>query len=414
MGISSLGAGSSILTQDVIDQLRVADESKYVAPIDSKMKAEKDKVAAFDVLEAYADNVYESLKSLTEFGVFESRVTNVDDEDIVDVSAVQNSDIQDFTLEVTSLATKQIEQSGQFSDRTDTIANGKGSLELKVGDETFTIDYESTTTLDGLKELIEKEAGDKISATVVQVAEGDFRLLFSAKETGTGQAITITDNDDHLAEQLQADTDTTDGMSNVQTAVDAEFKFNGLDITRKSNVVDDLLTGVKITLKDVGTTDVSVKQDRGHIEEKVTNFIDKYNSVMFQLDTDTKSSQDADDRGAFSGDATMKRMRMDFKNVISTVGGAGGSMQDFGIKIEDDGRLSLDSTLLNSKLDKDPEGTQNYFTGGTFTKSDGSTTELSGIFTELEDKFSEYSKRGSILDKYQDSMDIRTKSLTEQ
>ena len=69
MGISSLGAGSSILTQDVLDQLRAADEAKFVAPVESRIDTIKDEAAAFDILDALMDNVYGSLKSLTEYGV---------------------------------------------------------------------------------------------------------------------------------------------------------------------------------------------------------------------------------------------------------------------------------------------------------------------------------------------------------
>ncbi|MEA2099799.1 MAG: flagellar filament capping protein FliD [Campylobacterota bacterium] len=407
MGISSLGAGSSILTQDVIDQLKAADNAKFVAPIDSKMKDEEDKSAAFKTLEAHMESVYESLKSLTEYGVFEGRTTSLSNEDSIDVVASDSSDIQNFVLDVTTIATKEIEQSGAFTTKTDSIATGSGTMDLNVGSETFTFDYDSGTTLDDLKELINKEAGDSVTATIVQVADDDFRLLLSASDTGTNQAISITDNDGDLSKKL------TNDMSNVQSGVDAEFTFNGLDITRSSNSVDDLLSGVTITLKELGTTNVKVQQDREKIEEKITNFVDKYNSAMYQLGEDTKSSTDEDERGAFSSDSTIKGMKTDLKNILSIVGGDAGRLQDFGIEV-DEGRLSLDSELLNEKLDDNPENVHAYFIGGTFTKDDSSTIEVEGAFTELESEFAKYSKGGSILDKYNDSITTRLESLSKQ
>jgi len=423
MGVSSLGVGSSILTQDVLDQLRAADEAKFVAPVDSRISDNEAKSTAFDQMDALMDNAYESLKSLTEYGVFEARTTSVDNEDLVQVTASESSDIQDFTLEIQTLATKEIEQSGQFTSRTDSIATGSGSMELSVGSKTFTIEYTAETTLEDLKELIEEEAGDSVGTTIVQVADGDFRLLFSAEDTGTNQEISISDNDSTLSNAL------TSGMRNVQTAVDAEFTFNGLDITRSSNTVEDLLSGVKITLKDVGTTEVSIQQDRASIEEKITNFVDKYNSAIYQLGVDTKSSEKLDERGVFSNDNTIKSMNTAIKNIISTVGGDGGRLQDFGIELDDDGRLSLDSTVFNDKLDDDSDSVHAYFIGGTFTKADtlsvdsngvstisekGFTVELEGAFTELENTFARYSKGSAILDKYQDSIETRLDSLNEQ
>ena len=429
MGISSLGAGSSILTQDVLDQLRSADESKFVAPVDSKLKIEEEKSAGLDVVDALMDNVYESLKSLTEYGVFEARSTSSSNEDAVSVTALESSDVQDFTLEVSQLATKEIVQSGSFASRTSTISGGSGQMELAVGDialggETFSIDYTATTTLEDLKEAINKSAGSRVSATIVQVAPDDFRLILSAQNTGTGQEISITNTIGALNEQLIADpdivtdpTNAVDGMTNVNGAVDALFKFNGVDITRTDNSVDDLLSGVTITLKEaqVGTIiNVSVKQDREHIESKITNFVDKYNSVMFQLGEDTKSSQEVSERGVFSSDATIKGMRSSLMNMLSTVGEGIGRISDYGIELDEDGRLSLDATKLGEQLDKDPVSTQAFFAGGTFTKDDGSTVEMSGIFTEIETEVAKYSYANAVLDQFKDSMETRTDSLNEQ
>ncbi len=414
MGISSLGAGSSILTQDVLDQLRAADEAKFVAPVDARLKTENSKLDAYNVVDAYMDNVYESLKSLTEYGVFESRTASTSDEDAVTVSAKESSDIQDFTIEVEKLATKEIEQSGTFGSRDAKIATGSGELELTVGSETFTFSYDASTTLESIKDSINKDAGESVNATIVQVANGDFRLLLSAANTGTNQEIAITDV---VGAGEKLNTALTTDMANVQPAEDASFKFNGVSITRTNNEVDDLLAGVTLTLKEaeIGkVVNVSVKQDREHIEERITNFVDKYNSAMTQLNTDTKSSQEASERGVFSSDSTIKSMKSSLVNMLSIVGGGAGKLEDFGIELDSDGRLSLDSDTLGEKLDNDPTSVQAFFVGGTFTKDDGTTLQVDGVFAELEDEVAKYSKYGNILDDYKESIDTRMESLNEQ
>jgi len=103
MGISSLGVGSSVLTQDVVDQLRASDEAQFITPVDKRMKAEKSKSAAMEVVDALMDNVYGSLKSLTEYGVFESRTATTTDDTVATVTANASSDIQDFSIEVANL-----------------------------------------------------------------------------------------------------------------------------------------------------------------------------------------------------------------------------------------------------------------------------------------------------------------------
>ena len=428
MGISSLGVGSSILTQDVIDQLKAADEAQFISPKDKRINTEKSKNDALKIVDALMENVYESLKGLTEYGVFESRVTNVSGES-VEVSAANSSDIQDFSIEVSNIATKQIEQSGSFTTKDAAIANGTGTgkLDLTVGAETFNIEYDQDTSLEDLKELINTEAGGSVEATIVQVTSNDFRLILSAKETGTGQAISIVESsatgDLTLKDQLKADPDGVDpddplnlidGMNNVQNAVDANFRFNGLDITRTSNSVDDLVSGLTVTLKEAGTSNVSVKQDRENITSKIENFIEKYNSAMYQLDEDTKSSEKASERGIFSSESTIKNMKRAMENIFNTIGEGVARIDQYGIEFDDDGRLSLDTTVLNSKLDKDPESVKAYFTGGTFTKEDGTTVEMTGVFDELEEGVARYSKYNAVLDQLSTSITDKIENIEEQ
>lgn len=411
MAISSLGAGAGILTQDLLDQLKEADEAQYINPLDSRVTEEKKKQDAFKVIDAYMDNVNGSLSTLTEYGVFEARAATSSNEDAATVTAADSSDIQDFSLEVLNLATKEIEQSGTFTSKTSEIASAPGKLDLTVGSKTYTIDYTSSATLEDLKNLINKEASDSVTATIVQIAEDDFRLFLNAKESGEGQEISIVDV---VGEGEGLNTALTTGMSNVQDAVDAQFKYNSQTITRSSNVVDDLLSGVTITLKEAGTTNVSVEQDRDNIASKIENFISKYNSALYQLGEDTKSSENADERGIFSNESIIKSMKSDMLNMIVRAGEGVGRLQDYGIEIGDDGRLSLDTAKLNEMLDENPQNVQAFFAGGTFTKSDGSEVELEGAFVEIQEDVSKYTSYNATLDQYGNLLISKLDSLDEQ
>ncbi len=419
MGISSLGAGGGVLTQDLLDQLREADQAQYINPLDARKATETKKQDAFNVINAYMDNVEASLQSLNEYGVFESRTASSSNEDAATVTAADSSDIQDFSLEVLNLATKEIAQSqaDAFSTKESTVATGSGQMKLTVGSNTFTIDYNATTTLEGLKDLINKEAGDSVSATIVQVKNGDYRLFLNAKESGTGQDISIEDLsgvDAFLNTALTTDPLGLTGLANVQEGVDAEFKYNGQTITRSSNEVKDLLSGVTITLKEAGTTNISVKQDTEKIASKIENFISKYNSALYQLTTDTKSSENAEERGIFSGESFMKTMKADMLNMVGTAGGGVGRVQDYGIEINDDGSLKLDTTKLNEMLKANPDNVQAFFAGGTFTKSDGSEVTVDGAFVEMEEEMEKYTKYNQSLDQYKNLLEDKIESIDDQ
>jgi flagellar hook-associated protein 2 len=221
MGISSLGVGSSILTQDVLDQLRAADEAGQVKPVELSIANEGDKKSALALIDASMTNLADSIAEIKSQSLYDERKTDVTGSSVT-VSADANSDIQDFTLNVTTLATKQIEQSGSFSSEDDLVSGGAGQINLNIDGEDFTIDYTATTTLKELKGLINDVAGDKVDATVVQIGSTDFRLFISSTDTGTTQDITITDVSGTIDSKLSTDFN----AAAIQSGVNSAFTFN--------------------------------------------------------------------------------------------------------------------------------------------------------------------------------------------
>ncbi len=408
MGISALGTGSSILTQDLLDKLKEADKSAQITPIELELANENDKKAEYDVIDANMTNLSDAINELKTPALFDERTTSVTGTS-VEITASANSDLQAFTLDVTQLATKQIEESGSFAATTDTIATAAGSMNLNIDGVDFTINYDATTTLDDLKKSINDVAGDKVSATIVQVASGDFRLFLNSVDTGSTQDITITDNSGNLS-----GTQLTTGMTAVQTGVDAEFTFNGQAITRTSNNITDLITGYDITLKEVGTSEVSVTQNRDNILEKIDSFIEKYNATISELARATKNSTDATERGIFSGESTMKSMQSALRSIMDTAGSEVGTLYEYGFDIDKDGRLSIDKTVFNAKMDDNPSNVEAFFSGGDFTNADGTITAVNGAFNDLFTIADDYTKFNGTLDQFKSYLDDGISSLEDR
>ena len=420
MGISSLGVGSSILTQDVLDQLRDADEAGKIRPITLDIANETDKQDAFKIVDATMTNFIDSINAVKTASLWDERKSEVTTGTSVEVSAISKTDVQDFSLNVTALATKQIEQSGSFTAKTETIGNGSGILNLNIDSEDFEIAYDDTTTLDDLKKLINDTAGDKVDATIVQIATGDYRLFISSVDTGTTQNITLTDkvgSGEQLKDaRLTTGLDVIDlGGGETTAGKDSAFTFNGQAITRTSNKVDDLITGLTITLKEEGVSLVSISQDRTSILEKFDSFVEKYNSTITELNKMTKPSVESDERGIFSADSTMKGMKRAIQDMLESVGGGVGSMVDYGFSIDQDGKMTLDTTVLEDAMDTNPENVQAFFSGGDFTNpDDGVVTTLDGTFAEMSTIVESYTKTNQILDQLKDSIGESLKSLEER
>lgn len=412
MGISSLGVGSSILTQDVLDQLRAADEAGRIQPFTLKIANENDKKDAMDTIDANMTNFIDSINAIKSASLYDERQTEVSGT-AVEVKAAANTDIQDFTLSVSVLATKQIEESGAFAAEDTLVATAAGTMNLNIDGQDFSIAYDETTTLKDLKALINEQAGDKVDATIVQINSGEFRLFISSVDTGTTQDITMSDTSGFLSDDGGATVGgakLTTGMTAIQTGVDAEFTFNGQAIVRNSNSVSDLITGLDITLKEVGTSVVSVSQNRDNIMSKIDSFVTKYNSAIHELNKMTKSSAE-DDKGIFSGESTIKNMKRVLEDMFSSVGGGAGNMSDYGFDIDKEGVMTLDKDVLTKAMDANSKNVEAFFSGGTFTNSDATTTVVDGIFTEMSTIVEGYTKYDATLDQFANSISDSIKRL---
>lgn len=436
MGIGSVGIGSSILTQDVLDQLRKADEAGQITPIKLSLANESDKKEALKIVEASMKNLTDSINEIKNHSLFDERKT-IATGAAVEVTAQGGSDIQDFTLTVDILATKQIEQSGKFASDSVKVATAAGSMNLNIGGKDFVINYDETTTLKDLKNRINEVAGEKVNATLVQIAGGDTRLFLSSLETGANRTdplktdeensvtnITITDTSGNLSNDggtTAGGTSLTTGLTAIQNGTDATFKFNGQAITRASNNVDDLVSGLTIKLKEPGTSVVSISQDRENIMGKFDSFVAKYNAAISELNKLTKSSIDSKERGIFSGESTIKSMKSALQSLTENIGGGVAIMADFGFDISKDGVMSLNKTKLNEKIDNNPKNVEAFFAGGTYTNTDLSTKEVTGSFTEMSNVVEGYTKYNATLDLFKTSitenisaLESRKESATEK
>ena len=418
MAISSLGVGSSILTQDVLDQLRAADDAQRIRPITLSLANENDKKNSLELLDSTMTNFRDAINEMKSPLLYNERKSTVSGTS-VEMSVSANSDIQDFILDVTQLATKRIEMSGTFSNvdgsydpKVDTIATGTGVLQFNItGAETIDIAVDDTTTLDDLKNAINDQAGDYAQATIVQTATGEFSLFISSVETGAGIDMSMSDGLGVLK-----GTELTTGMNVIagSEGQGAEFTYNGQLITRDSNNIDDLISGYDITLKEIGTSEVKVEQNRDEIMKRIDSFVSKYNSIITELGKQTKASTDSSERGIFSAESSIKSMKRSIQDMFTSAGGGVASMHDFGFDVDRDGKMTVDKTIITEQLDNNPKNLESFFSGGDFTKTDNSVVPVNGVFSGFFDIVNEYAKTSGSLDLIKDSLTDAIKSLEDK
>jgi flagellar hook-associated protein 2 len=266
--------------------------------------------------------------------------------------------------------------SATYTSDTDSV-NNSGS------DQTFSI------TVNGTQYSMTVTNGETVSDFITALNNGDLKdsngnsLSVNAQFTNghivfNMQAIgDITINDTNLTTDFNDNTDFTNS-NRLQTAQDAEFTYNGVQIERSTNKIDDLISGVTINLQDTGLSTVDISTDVDGIVKSIKKFVADYNAMMSNLQNLVAYDQDKGTVGLFQGNSDFTMLEDMFSNDLFSVSETttqtafdrnGTSYDqnivlmatDFGFSIDKNGVLSFDESKFRDMYQQHPDETKNFF-----------------------------------------------------
>lgn len=413
--LSSLGLGSSgALNSETIEKLKANDEKLMISPITSKMELIGQQNQAYDLISSLLSSLSASTGSLGGDLLYLDRSTSVSG-DSASVNVSSGVSPQSFSLDVTDLATKEIQESDQFLSKTAFVASGTGTINIAIGGTNYDIDVTATTTLEDLSQSINDTAGSAVKAQVLNVADGDYRLVLTSTETGSDQTISITDSSTLLLQNL------VQGAP-IQTGTDAHFKYNGIDFTRSTNTIDDITLGIEITLNETGLSNVNISQDSGNIVEEMKGFVAAYNNLTKEIDSSLTADPEKRTRGVFNGDNTFKSLTRDLKDVLfssnsdneslagffSTVN-AGGVIES-AFELSENGVLTFNETVFSEKFNEDPSAAEKFLKYS--TDSDGE--QIDGLFKNIDDFLENQIGYNGTFTQFGDSLNNKITKLEEE
>lgn len=119
----------------------------------------------------------------------------------------------------------------------------------------------------------------------------------------------------------------------LDLASDALIKLDGIEVTRSSNQIDDLLPGVTLNLQSPsdGEVDITISPDRELVKEKIIDFVATYNQVVREINiltrtdpnivaeieffTDEERTEATERLGLFQGDSTLNTLKSRLQNL---------------------------------------------------------------------------------------------------
>ncbi len=224
-----------------------------------------------------------------------------------------------------------------------------------------------------------------------------------------------------MVQSYEASQDTLFMSKNLQKASDSQFTYNGVSITRPTNEVNDVISGVNITLEQTTEPNkpaiISVSRDNQAIIDSLKEFVKAYNELIPKLDEDTRYDADTKIAGIFNGVGDIRTIRSSLNNVFSysvhTDNGVE-SLMKYGLSLDDKGVMSLDESKLSSALNSNPKATQDFFYGSDSKDMGGREIHQEGIFSKFNQVIANLIDGGNAkLKIYEDSLDRDAKSLTK-
>lgn len=395
MSIFLSGLASGLDTESVISQLMAIEQNKVTAVQWRQTSLTQHKTdlgtvkSKLDALKSAATD----LASATTWKA--TQTTTSSDPAKLDVALLGGAGIGGQSVRIDRLASSA--QRG-FSF---TPSAAAGSLTFYYGTDPnapdngkLTIDVPENATAAQIAAAINGKENAPVYAAVVKDG-ADERLVFSARKTGDSSNFTVD----------TSGMDASHGMGLLSqytrdTDLNAVYRLNNEPTTRESesNVVENAIPGVRLTLKGVSADALSVNTTQAAIDtdaivKKITAFVDAYNAVVTATRAELTekrvpgASTTSDlQKGQLFGDYQLSSMLGTLKQKITQpFDDLGLRLSDFGIGVPKagassqdakDGKLTIDADKLKEALTADASQVRKLFAG------EGAIKGLSG---ELSD-----------------------------
>jgi len=288
-------------------------------------------------------------------------------QDAVSVDAGAGAIAGSHTVEVAQLATSHsvISVTG-FAARDTGVIQG-GTYTLTYGDdEVDTIEINSLNdTLDEFVAAINEKATG-VTAYVLDNGVTDdperYKVVLAGHDTGAANTVSLALTTPGLP------VGTTPTFEDLVAAQDAEISLDGATIHSASNTLINVMPGVTLTLTDETTTAarVTITTDTTTMTDRIQDFVDAYNEVMDYLSVQTVYDADANIRGAFVGESSVRAVGLGIQWAIAGQYGTDAlysSLSSIGITTNyEDGTLEFDTTTFLEALNDDPSAVSGLFT----------------------------------------------------
>ena len=406
--LSSLNVGSGLNTTQIVDSLIEAEKAPREKPIQ-------------DVLDKATVSISELGKLKKEINVFKTTTSTLEGQTGISLSSSDSTAISlntngdSFTNEfshqiaVSQLAASQVIEFSGFSSSSAFV--NIDQLDLSFGKWTNSTNFDSSLssledkslnfTNNGATSPTLTDIRDAINALKDSTSTKSLGLTASIIETDTNtfslvvKSISGVDNAMQFTSELNGSEvstlkyDPSNGsISDVggQTiaAANSIFTLDGVSLTRDTNVIKNVVSGVEFSLNSITTSPktVAAKFDETSGLTIIQTMVEELNYLIGMINTLTATGSDGEDGGPMEGDLFLRTLKSKLASMTTTaIPGFDDEsvyLSNFGVKTELDGTLSLDTDTFKRYFAANPRHLSAITTSGVLTDNTSVTGTVIG------------------------------------
>lgn len=275
-----------------------------------------------------------------------------------------------------------VDSSKTFDNNLFSTQLNSNSGTIKVNNTEIDYDVNSDSQPSTINELVD-EIDSSVDGVNAEYSSTSDKITLESEETGAGN-ISVEDVSGNLGEVLQL---RTDGTADQVSGQDAKVSIDGTTVFESQNTFTR--DGIQYSLNDIykqtnnsgDPVEVTVNQDSESITSDVSDFVDKYNSVIETINensgVDAPDSPDGEDNdsGAFVGSSTAQNIKRNLNRIVSrqfgeaTQDNAIDNSSNVGIELKDPlsssqserGKISFDEGKFKEAVSDDPEAVKDLF-----------------------------------------------------
>jgi flagellar hook-associated protein 2 len=356
MATSSISSGTAAIDVSGMVAGLMAVENRPLITLQSKIKSQNLLISDLGQLKSKVSAFQTALQAVENPDSYSAAVASSSNVSAVTVSSSTGALIGSHQLEVNKLAKPaQFIFAGFTEDADSLVKVGFGdstpeyTFNLTVGGTIRSVSVNGDTTLEDLSTGI-NGLGLDVAASVTQTTSGEYALIIQGTKSGSDNEITFSVSGGYdpisSAEVLANPSETAYGNQ----AQDAEFTFNGLDFTRTTNNISDVLSGTTINLVSTGSATITLATGPDNGQEVIKSFITAFNDLVTTSKKLTQKGESSTAAGSLAGSPGALFFINQIKSMLSTgityeSGGVSTALDlyELGIDINSDGTLEFNA-----------------------------------------------------------------------